>query len=588
MRTRLSGKQRLELGAVALVMVILVIVQSLYACRREISSQRERARLNARTYSEELRMDFQRGIAVTETLKDLIIDNGGIIHNFDQAAKQLMEDNIGSIQIAPGGVVTQIYPEAGNEAGKMDLMSDPDRGPVVQYGRDRNKVTMQGPFDLKQGGRGIAIRNPVFLEKGNEKSFWGFTVVIIRVPEIFEHTLKNLESFGYDYCVETTTSPLSSDSVRVAASLDEKSSLKAPETETFRAGECTWTISVAPKGGWSAGSAFQVVGWSAVLAVLIVLMAYLLLNMYNQRRQMQQAADTDVLTGLYSRRGFMKKLNELMEEDSGKPLTAVFLDLDDFKLINDLHGHQTGDEALKNLAESLRESFPEDALIGRTGGDEFCVLLCGKTAEESASRIREAAAKKQSFPVGKETYPYTISVGYADYPAQASDRRELMTHADQALYVAKLEGKHRCVRYDKAMDNVRRTQLGFNVRSIAAGIPGAFLIYKAHGEEQILFANDDLIRMTGCRNFEDFLAYTKSSFHGFVHPDDLERVEREIWTQVRAEKDKAPEGKEHYDDVVNYRMVTKDGTVRQVMDFGRLIRTDNYGEIFFVFIREKE
>ena len=188
MRTRLSGKQRLELGAVALVMVILVIVQSLYACRREISSQRERARLNARTYSEELRMDFQRGIAVTETLKDLIIDNGGIIHNFDQAAKQLMEDNIGSIQIAPGGVVTQIYPEAGNEAGKMDLMSDPDRGPVVQYGRDRNKVTMQGPFDLKQGGRGIAIRNPVFLEKGNEKSFWGFTVVIIRVPEIFEHT----------------------------------------------------------------------------------------------------------------------------------------------------------------------------------------------------------------------------------------------------------------------------------------------------------------------------------------------------------------------------------------------------------------
>lgn len=98
---------------------------------------------------------------------------------------------------------------------------------------------MQGPFDLKQGGKGIAIRNPVFLEEGNEKSFWGFTIVIIRVPEIFEHTLKNLESFGYDYCVETTTSPLSFDSVRVAASVDEGSALEDPETEIFGAGECT-------------------------------------------------------------------------------------------------------------------------------------------------------------------------------------------------------------------------------------------------------------------------------------------------------------------------------------------------------------
>ncbi len=345
---------------------------------------------------------------------------------------------------------------------------------------------------------------------------------------------------------------------------------------------------MAPKGGWSAGSAFLVVGWSIVFALLIILMAYLLLNMYNQRRQMQQAADTDVLTGVYSRRGFMKKLDELLELDPSKPLTAVFLDLDDFKLINDLHGHQIGDEALKNLASNLRESFPGDAVIGRTGGDEFCVLLYGKTAEECTVPIRSAVAKDQTFRVGQETYSYTISVGYADYPAQASDRAELMTHADQALYVAKMEGKHRCVRYDKVMDNAKRTQLGFNVRSIAAGIPGAFLIYKACGEEQILFANDDLIRMTGCKDFEDFLSYTKSSFRGFVHPDDLERVEREIRAQIEDGRDKAPAGKEHYDDLVNYRIITKDGTVRQVMDFGRLIRTDNYGEIFFVFIREKE
>ena len=108
-----------------------------------------------------------------------------------------MEDYVGSIQLAPGGNVTEIYPLEGNEAGLGDLMSDPKRGPVVNYGKEHNLVTMQGPFDLWQGGKGIAIRNPVFLndENGNEV-FWGFTVVIIKVPEIFEGTLNTLSSFG--------------------------------------------------------------------------------------------------------------------------------------------------------------------------------------------------------------------------------------------------------------------------------------------------------------------------------------------------------------------------------------------------------
>ena len=63
-----------------------------------------------------------------------------------------MEDYIGSIQIAPGGVVTDIYPMEGNEGGLIDLMNDPSRGPAVAYGIEHDAVTMQGPFDLKQGG----------------------------------------------------------------------------------------------------------------------------------------------------------------------------------------------------------------------------------------------------------------------------------------------------------------------------------------------------------------------------------------------------------------------------------------------------
>ena len=124
-----------------------------------------------------------------------------------------------SIQIAPDGVVTDIYPEAGNEAGKIDLMHDESRGEICRYGRDKNIVTMQGPFDLKQGGQGIAIRNPVYLEGADGSPvFWGFTIVIIRVPEIFTESIQALTKFGYDYSLTKTVSPLSDDTEIVSSS----------------------------------------------------------------------------------------------------------------------------------------------------------------------------------------------------------------------------------------------------------------------------------------------------------------------------------------------------------------------------------
>ena len=92
--------------------------------------------------------------------------------------------------------MTEIYPEKGNEAGKIDLIHDEKRGPVVNYGIEHDMVIMQGPFELKQGGQGIAIRNPVFLQtETGEKKFWGLTIAIIRVPEIFSHSVDALNHY---------------------------------------------------------------------------------------------------------------------------------------------------------------------------------------------------------------------------------------------------------------------------------------------------------------------------------------------------------------------------------------------------------
>ena len=122
----------------------------------------------------------------------------------------LISDSIESVQLAPDGVVTDIYPAEGNEAGKIDLLHDKDRGRISCYARDNHTIITQRPFELKQGGYGIAVRNPVYLNDENgQVYFWGFTIVILRVPDIFSDSIHALSGFGYEYRLSKTETPWS-------------------------------------------------------------------------------------------------------------------------------------------------------------------------------------------------------------------------------------------------------------------------------------------------------------------------------------------------------------------------------------------
>ena len=168
---------------------------------------RTMANLNAMTYAERMKADIMKGIGVSDTLRQIIISDDGQLNKFYEIAEEMMTDSVQSIQIAPGGVVTDIYPQEGNDAGKINLLNDKDSGEICRYGRDNKVVTMQGPFQLKQGEYGIAVRKPVYIEENGHEDFWGFTIVIIRVPEIFADSMKALSDFGYNYTCLLYTSP---------------------------------------------------------------------------------------------------------------------------------------------------------------------------------------------------------------------------------------------------------------------------------------------------------------------------------------------------------------------------------------------
>ncbi len=111
---------------------------------------------------------------------------------------------------------------------------------------------------------------------------------------------------------------------------------------------------------------------------------------------------------------------------------------------------------------------------------------------------------------------------------------------------------------------------------IPTGLPGGFFIYEAEGEEKILFAETNIVRMFGCNDFAEFMEYTKGSFKGMVHPDDLHRVENQIVAQTEIGE------KRH--DYVRYRIRTKKGEEKYVEDFGHLLHWVNGKSFFYVFI----
>ena len=189
------------------------------------------AQLNVVTYGERIKNEITAGIEITDALKQILISEDGDIYHFETIAGNLISDSIESIQLAPNGVVTDIYPAAGNEAGKIDLIHDKDRGKISCYARDNHTIITQGPFKLKQGGYGIAVRNPVYLkDKNDQEYFWGFTIVILRIPDIFSDSIHALSDFGYEYRILKTVTPWS-DTYKVVYQSDDQ--INHPVSYTF-------------------------------------------------------------------------------------------------------------------------------------------------------------------------------------------------------------------------------------------------------------------------------------------------------------------------------------------------------------------
>lgn len=162
-----------------------------------------------------------------------------------------------------------------------------------------------------------------------------------------------------------------------------------------------------------------------------------------EKRVAEHLAVTDHLTGIANRRGLNDKLTEehARTQRYGGRFSILMLDLDRFKQINDQHGHQAGDQILRELATLLQEECREADTVGRWGGEEFMAILPQigvHDATEAASRIRKAIANHEFH----DALDVTVSIGVAEHQVREPIER-LVARADEALYQAKRTGRDR-------------------------------------------------------------------------------------------------------------------------------------------------
>jgi len=156
-------------------------------------------------------------------------------------------------------------------------------------------------------------------------------------------------------------------------------------------------------------------------------------------------ASLDPLTGLYNRGRFETRFEEELERArrTGEHFMVLFVDVDDFKLVNDTHGHRTGDEALQLVADVLQSCSRRIDVVGRHGGDEFLVMLPGALLPEAQGffdRLRDRVAERSEHTLG---FGLRLSAGTVQCPGYAGDPAALLDAADEAMYRAKRRGKNR-------------------------------------------------------------------------------------------------------------------------------------------------
>ncbi|MFC5447533.1 putative bifunctional diguanylate cyclase/phosphodiesterase [Paenibacillus aestuarii] len=413
-----------------------------------------------------------------------------------------------NVLIAPGGIVKYVYPLEGNESiMNRDLLHDPRGNVQAQVARALNSkgMTIDGPFRLIQGKDGVVARKAFY----HDGEFWGLISVGLDVQQLMvDAGVKGKDNGALQVAIRKPGEP--------AFYGDDRIFQMKPMFATITFSDNVWELAALPQQ-----SALQHVSQqirfirSSYISVLVLgLLFYLYIvrqriqlsrivrertqelllaneeltamneeltvgeqELQESTRRLQVSeqkltymAYHDMLTGIYNRTHFQTRLQEQMElqQERGGLLAVLFFDLDNFKIVNDSHGHHIGDLLLQQVVNRIQQAELPYHTFARFGGDEFVMLF---TAFDHVQDIRQVCERlldlfKAPCLIANRSFFINLSIGIAEYPHGGTTAQCILKNADIAMYIAKKESSGSYIFFNRQMESntLSKLEMGNHLR----------------------------------------------------------------------------------------------------------------------------
>ncbi len=379
------------------------------------------------------RINLERGLVAFAASSKALDDEGFKAYT---EALRMGDDSIMNFAILEGTTLRYVHPYEPNKGALgRDLSTIPAQAPDVERAKHTRNPVISGPHELVQGGTGLISRMGVFKEGPEGPAYWGQASVVIDIYDLLRRS-GMVDHPSLAISLERRAAP---GDTPIFILKDERS--LGPEA--IRLDIClpgvTWTLSAAPREGWQ-GFRWLAVALSGLGLALGGFAGFAAHGLLSTRVALKDLAFHDQLTTLPNRMLFWDRLRmEARRADRDGTKVCVFMvDLDDFKAVNDDHGHAAGDRLLAEAAARMAAAVRRSDTVARLGGDEFAVIApveADAGIDEVAERLR--ACFERPFELGSVSRISSASIGLALYPDEGVDVEALLAAADHRMYEEK-------------------------------------------------------------------------------------------------------------------------------------------------------
>ena len=347
--------------------------------------------------------------------------------------------HIRNFSLAVGYRVAYVYPLPGNEAilGR-DYRDLSAQWPAIRATIAAGNSALTGPVDLVQGGRALIYRIPVFVDNG----YWGLLSTVIDMSSFQKAAFGGLDTAHFEFAIRSVE-PAGAGGGLLWGRQELFADPQAIQLEAeVPNGRWVYAVRSTRQGGSAMVWMLRGAGW--LLAVLAGLGVFTVLR---QRSELARHAGFDSLTNLPNRRLFDDRLEQMVSRHarvSQSLIAAVFLDLNGFKRINDVHGHRFGDAVLRIVAARIREEVRLSDTVARWAGDEFVLLIEG-AEREFVAQLEQRLRRRIAVPFEVDSVALTVSaaIGIAYYPDEADSPAKLLELADRRMFEDKSQRKEK-------------------------------------------------------------------------------------------------------------------------------------------------